>query len=93
MDYEAFLLELIVYLANSAKITKPLLCHLPSFIGFDVCTVITKTQNQKDWVYFFPSIYIADMVLSIRAVQYTALQFSVANKESKLLKPFLSLQK
>lgn len=36
MDYEVFVLDLIVYLTNSAKITKPLLCHLPGFIVFDV---------------------------------------------------------
>lgn len=35
-DYEAFVLELIVYLANSAKIAKPLLCYLPGFIDLDV---------------------------------------------------------
>lgn len=62
-DYEAFVLELIVYLANSAKITKPLLCHLPGFIDFDVYTVITKTQTSKIEYIFF-SIYIADMVFN-----------------------------
>lgn len=79
-DYEAFVLELIVYLANSAKITKPLLCHLPGFIDFDVYTVITKTQTSKIEYIFFPFILLT-WFLTIRAIlKYTALYFSVINK-------------
>lgn len=62
MDYKAFVLELIVYLTNSAKITKPLLCHLPGFIDFDVCTVIKKPQTSKNECIF--SIYITDMAFN-----------------------------
>jgi len=50
---------LIVYLANSAKIIKPLLYHLPGFIDFDVYTVLTKTQtSENDYIF---SVYIAGM--------------------------------
>lgn len=52
-DYEAFVLELIVYLANNAKIAKPLLCYLPGFIDLDVYTVITETQSCKTEGIFF----------------------------------------
>lgn len=62
MDYEAFVLDLIAYLANTAKITKPPRCHLPSFIDFDVYTVITETQSSKNGYIF--SISIADMAFN-----------------------------
>lgn len=62
MDYEAFVLDLIAYLANSAKIIKPPRCHLPGFIDFDVYTVITEIQPARMDIFF--SISIADMAFN-----------------------------
>lgn len=79
MDYEAFVLDLIAYLANSAKIIKPPRCHLPGFIDFDVYTVITETQPARMDIFFL-FLLLTWLLTVIAILKYAALHFSVGNK-------------
>lgn len=61
MDYEAFVLDSIAYLANSAKITEPPRRRLPGFIDLDVYAAIIQTSTNE---YVFFSFSIADMAFN-----------------------------